>query len=227
MHYYQHHIGDFIKDTNFLTNEEVGIYLNMLWLYYDTEKPLPNSLFQISMKVNARDKEELIEGLLNMFFALQDGAWHHKRCDKEIEQYHKQVQTASKAGKASAAKRAQNRDGSEVQRPFNDRSTTEQLTNNHKPITNKDKGLASKPDDVSDQIWSDFLRVRKAHNAPLTKTAFARLITESVQAKMSLEDVLKLCIEKNWRGFQAEWLANQKPKPVVAGLDPFASRGGV
>jgi uncharacterized protein YdaU (DUF1376 family) len=49
MHYYQHHIGDFIKDTSFLTNEEVGIYLKLLWIYYDTEKPLPNSLFELSM----------------------------------------------------------------------------------------------------------------------------------------------------------------------------------
>ena len=219
MHYYQHHIGDFIKDTNFLTNEEVGIYLKMLWLYYDTEKPLPNSLFQISMKVNGRDKEEIIEGLLDMFFTLQDGAWHHKRCDKEIEQYHKQVQTASKAGKASAAKRAQNREASEVQRPFNDRSTNDQPTNNQEPRTNKDKGLASKPDEVSDQIWSDFLRVRRAHNAPITKTALARIIMEALKADMTIEAVLKLCVEKNWRGFEAEWLKDKKgPKP----LDQFA-----
>ena len=135
MHYYQHHIGDFIKDTSFLTNEEVGIYLKLLWLYYDTENPLPDSVFELSMKVNARDQQEALLGILNMFFKLVDGNWHHTRCDKEIFFYHQQIDTASKAGKASAAKRAFNKLSTGDQQPFNERSTSVQPTNNHKPIT--------------------------------------------------------------------------------------------
>ena len=72
MHYYQHHIGDFIKDTSFLTNEEVGIYLKLIWLYYDTELPLPNNMFELTMKTSARDSEELVKGILAMFFILSD-----------------------------------------------------------------------------------------------------------------------------------------------------------
>ena len=67
MHYYQHHIGDFIKDTSFLTNEEVGIYMKLLWLYYDTEKPLPNSIHELSMKVNARNQQDALQSILKMF----------------------------------------------------------------------------------------------------------------------------------------------------------------
>ena len=136
MHYYQHHIGDFIKDTSFLTNEEVGIYMKLLWPYYDTEKPLPNSLHELSMKVNGRDKEQAISGLLSMFFTLEEGSWHHKRCDREIAHYHQQLESASKAGKASAAKRALNKRSTDVQRAFNERSTTVRPTNNQQPITN-------------------------------------------------------------------------------------------
>jgi uncharacterized protein YdaU (DUF1376 family) len=40
MHYYQHHIGDFIKATSRLTDGQAMAYLRLLWMYYDTEKPL-------------------------------------------------------------------------------------------------------------------------------------------------------------------------------------------
>jgi uncharacterized protein YdaU (DUF1376 family) len=220
MHYYQHHIGDFIKDTNFLTNEEVGIYLKMLWLYYDTEKPLPNSLFQISMKVNGRDKEEIIEGLLDMFFTLQDGAWHHKRCDKEIEQYHKQVQTASKAGKASAAKRAQNREASEVQRPFNDRSTSEQPTSNQEPRTRESRATRLPPDwEPSDELIAFMRKERPDLNPSHTIMKFCNYW----QAK-SGKDATKLDWDKT---FQNWVLAEKEGKAKPASQDPFASRGGV
>ena len=138
MHYYQHHIGDFIKDTSFLTNEEIGIYLKLIWLYYDTEKPLPNNLFELGMKTATRDNQIVLEGLLEMFFVLdeENKCWHHNRCDKEIEHYKQQLTTASKAGKASALKRAMNKNSTSVEQALNERSTDVQPTNNHKPLTN-------------------------------------------------------------------------------------------
>ena len=137
MHYYQHHIGDFIKDTSFLTNEEIGIYLKLIWLYYDTEKPLPNNLFQLGMKTGSRDDQVNLEGLLGMFFVLdmENQCWHHTRCDKEIAHYKQQLTTASKAGKASALKRAMNKNPTSVEQSLDERSTEVQPTNNQEPIT--------------------------------------------------------------------------------------------
>ena len=137
MHYYQHHIGDFIKDTSFLTNEEIGIYLKLIWLYYDTEKPLPNNLFELGMKTGTRDNQLVLEGLLEMFFVLdeENKSWVHTRCDKEIEHYKQQLNIASKAGKASAAKRAMNRNATPVERPLNDGLTSVQPTSNQQPVT--------------------------------------------------------------------------------------------
>jgi len=155
MHYYQHHIGDFIKDTSFLTNEEIGIYLKLIWLYYDTEKPLPNNMFELSMKTGTRDNTEMLTGLLEMFFKLNsdENFWHHSRCDVEIEHYKQQLTTASKAGKASALKRAMNKNSTSVQQAFNDRSTEVQLTNNHKPITNNQ----NKDNKRGSRLANDFL----------------------------------------------------------------------
>ena len=134
MHYYQHHIGDFIKDTNFLTNEEVGIYMKLIWLYYDTEKPLPNDIFTLSMKAGARESESVLLGILNMFFSMQDEEWHHSRCDKEIAEFHGYIESKSRAGKASAERRM-NMKATSVEQVSNKRTTHEQLTTTHKPLT--------------------------------------------------------------------------------------------
>jgi uncharacterized protein YdaU (DUF1376 family) len=234
MHYYQHHIGDFIKDTSFLTNEEVGIYMKLLWLYYDTEKPLPNSMHELSMKVNARNQQDALQSILKMFFDLQGEQWHHKRCDREIEHYKQQLEIASKAGKASAAKRAINKRSTSVQLTFNERSTNVQPTNNQQPITNnqqpiikKSSASSLKPDDVSESVWSDFLALRKANKSPLTETALKGIKREAVNAGMTLEKVLQLCCARGWRGFKAEWLERDR-KPITAtNLDAAAGRGGI
>jgi uncharacterized protein YdaU (DUF1376 family) len=211
MHYYQHHIGDFIKDTSFLTNEEVGIYLKLLWLYYDTEQPLPNTMFELSMKVNARDQQDVLAGILGMFFTLQDNEWHHTRCDKEIQHYHQQLDTASKAGKASAAKRALNRNSTGVERALELRSTDVQPTNNQEPRTinqepkKKATGVAC-PDGVGEEVWQDWLQLRKAKKAPVTQTVVNSAIKEAEKAGVSLNAFLTIWCARGSQGLQAEWL---------------------
>jgi uncharacterized protein YdaU (DUF1376 family) len=224
MHYYQHHIGDFIKDTSFLTNEEVGIYMKMIWIYYDTEEPLPDSLFELSMKANARDKEVIIEGLLHLFFTKSNDGWHHKRCDKEIQNYRQQLESASKAGKASAAKRALNKASTDVEKSSNDRSTTVQPTNNHKPLTNnhKPKNHIDKPDGISSDVWDAFIVIRNKKKAPLTKVSFEGIQRESKKAGVTVEDAIRKCCERGWVSFDANWVT--KPNPVVQ-LNGFEGRG--
>ena len=216
MHYYQHHIGDFIKDTSFLTNEEVGIYLKLLWLYYDTEQPLPNSIFELSMKVNARDRQEVISGILDMYFTLQNEEWHHKRCDKEISFYKQQLETASKAGKASAAKRALNKNSTVVERSLDSCSTVVQPTNNQEPITNNHKPIKDKatvvatPDGVSSSVWDDFVKHRKAKKAQITQLVIDGIQKEADKAGFSLEDALKETVLRNWQSFKAEWVETKQ-----------------
>jgi uncharacterized protein YdaU (DUF1376 family) len=214
MHFYPHHIGDFLKDTSSLTPEESYYYLRLIWLYYDTEKPLPDDIASLAFKIGARGKEDCVRNLVQIYFTYDSDlkSHTHQRIDEEISKYQEKADSARRAN--------QIRWGSKKDLKSDLKSDAEQIpTNNQEPRTNKDKGLASKPDEVSDQIWSDFLRVRKAHNAPITKTALARIIMESVKANLTVEEVLKLCVEKNWRGFEAEWLKDKKgPKP----LDQFA-----
>jgi uncharacterized protein YdaU (DUF1376 family) len=226
MHYYQHHIGDFIKDTSFLTNEEVGIYMKMIWIYYDTEEPIPNSLTELSMRVNARGKEDLIKGLLDLFFISSTQGWHHKRCDKEIEHYRQQLEFASKAGKASAAKRALNKTLSGFKQESNDRSTTVQPTNNQQPLTNnqkKNKFVVVKPENIPEKLWDDFLELRKSKKAPLTERAWNAILRESKKAGLTLEAALEEICERTWVSFKAEWVTKKVAQSTASAYGDRAS----
>lgn len=67
------------------------------------------------------------------------------------------------------------------------------------------------PSGVSETVWSDFLALRKAKKAPLTKTALDSIEREAARALISLEDALRCCITCNWQGFNADWYASRKP----------------
>lgn len=133
MHYYQHHIGDFIKATARLSDAQTMAYLRLLWMYYDSEKPLKSDIKVLAFQIGATPEDT--ELLLESFFILCENGWHQTRCDKEIQEYREFLNKKSNAGKASAERR-KNSSSTPVQHPFNSSSTDVQLTNNHKPITN-------------------------------------------------------------------------------------------
>lgn len=69
-----------------------------------------------------------------------------------------------------------------------------------------------KPDNVDQQVWDDFVKNRRSKKAPITKTAFNKIIKEAEKAGITLNEALKINIEKCWRGFEAEWLTDKKLK---------------
>ena len=207
MHYYQHHIGDFIKATARLTDAQSMAYLRLLWMYYDSEKPLPDDVDVLSMQVGLSAED--LSLILRAFFRLEDGVWKHTRCDQEIADYHAFLEKKSNAGKASAERR-KNNSSTGVQQVFNSSSTTEQLTTNHKPITNNKKTtVVERPDGVSETVWSDYLAIRKAKKAPLTETALNSIKNEAAKAKMSLNQALSICCARGWQSFNASWVEGQ------------------
>lgn len=209
MHYYQHHIGDFIKDTNFLTNEEVGIYMKLIWLYYDTEKPLKNDIYTLSMKTNARDSQQAVEQILAMFFELYENEWHHTRCDKEIAEYAdfcaKQKANGLKGGRPKLIHEQPKENPTDSQT-----KPKETLTTNHYPLTTIHIKNIPIPEGMNVVVWSDYLKLRNKQKKPLTETALKGLQREADKAKMPLVDVLQTCCERGWIGFKAEWLAEKK-----------------
>ena len=67
----------------------------------------------------------------------------------------------------------------------------------------------SKPIDVDEQVWFDFLTIRKAKGAPLTATALAGIEREAAKAGMTVQAALETCCARGWQGFKAEWIQRE------------------
>ncbi len=63
-----------------------------------------------------------------------------------------------------------------------------------------------KPSDVSELVWADWLVLRLAKNAPVTATVILQMRSKAADVAMSLEQVLSICCERGWAGFDAKWL---------------------
>jgi uncharacterized protein YdaU (DUF1376 family) len=203
MNFYPFHIGDYISHTSHLTDEEDLAYRRMIDLYYMTETPFPNDAAWIARRV--KSNPAIVLTLLNEFFELEkDDFWHSSRADKEIAKY----QYLQESGKKGAEKRWGNRDV----------KTTNSIPNSPPiatPIATKTKNQdhINTPDGVSTDLWSDFIAYRKRLKAPVTNRVVTRLIKESKDANMTLEQAIETMIFKGWRSFDATWITKEvKPK---------------
>jgi hypothetical protein len=65
--------------------------------------------------------------------------------------------------------------------------------------------------DVDPVVVRDFLRVRKEKRAPLTATAVEGIRREAEKANLTIESALRICCEKGWAGFSADWKGITQP----------------
>ena len=68
----------------------------------------------------------------------------------------------------------------------------------------------TRPDDVSEQVWTDWLELRKGKRAAVTATVVDEARAEAVKASLSLEAFLRVWCARGSQGLQAEWLKNHE-----------------
>lgn len=134
MYYYQHHIGDYRRDTSHLTLLEHGIYRQLIDLYYMTEKPLDaNALRLISAR--STDEMQAAKQILLEFFTLEDGLYYHDRCEDEIAKFHSKSEKATASAKARWNKNKGLKDANALQTESEGNANHKPITINHKPLT--------------------------------------------------------------------------------------------
>jgi uncharacterized protein YdaU (DUF1376 family) len=212
MYYYKFNIADWHLATSHLSLEEEAIYFRLINYYYDTEQPIPEETQTVIRRLRLGSYSDTVMVILNEFFELSTDGWHHKRCDDEIHAYHLKAEKNQIVGKLGGRpKKIKDLDVAQEKTQTVSKDNPEiTLTKNHKPLTkNHIKDIT--PEGVSESIFKDYLEVRKAKKAKWTQTALKGLQREADKAKMSLQDVIQLCCERNWVGFKAEWANSQNP----------------
>ena len=102
MNYYEHHLGDYLRDTAHLSMLEDGAYRRLLDAYYIREQPLPSELREVYRLVRAASKQdrEAVDVVLREFFQQTAGGWTHKRCTEEIARFQDKQAKARRSAEA-------------------------------------------------------------------------------------------------------------------------------
>ena len=203
MHFYSFNIGDYISHTKHLSDMEDLAYRRLLDLYYLHERTLNEDVATVARKINMRDNVPEVKVVLEEFFILEVGkGWTNPRADEEIQKYQSKVQSAIRAGKASALARS-NASSTTVQ------PNKKQETLNNKQETYNNKTL-KRPRTVTKKTWDDFLIHRKNLKAPLTETAYKAIKNEVNKTSISLEEALTMCQARGWRSFKSDWIEKEQ-----------------
>ena len=68
------------------------------------------------------------------------------------------------------------------------------------------KLIADKPESVSQEVWDEYVSLRKQKRTTVTPLVIKGIEREAEKAGLSLQDALTTCIERGWQGFKADWV---------------------
>lgn len=224
MNYYEHHLGDYLRDTAHLSMVEDGAYRRLLDAYYIKELPLPKAVRDVYRLVRAGSKVEkdAVSIVLSEFFSEDANGWRHKRCDTEIARYQDKQAKAKRSAEARWSASKPHSDGNanaspnayaDAMRTHSDGNALQSPVTRHQTPKKKNTSAIAPPDGVSDSVWQDFLKIRVAKKAPMTDTALDGIRAEAGIAGIELSEALKICCARGWQGFKAKWLDEKYSSP--------------
>jgi len=204
MHYYKFNISKWHLSTSHLSLEEEAVYFRLINYYYDTESPIPLETQSVIRRLRLGNHSDIVDTILHEFFTKTETGWVHEVCEELIADYHSTAEKNKKNGKSGGRPR-KNKDletnPKETQSVSKD-NPSETLTNNYKLKTNN---YINTPEGVSDSVFNDYLKIRKAQKKPWTATAQKLMEAECKKAGISLQEAMEMCCARGWIGFKAEW----------------------
>lgn len=227
MNYYPFHIGDYLSATRHLSWEEDAAYRRLLDTYYTSERPLSLDLRAVCRLVLATNEtqREAVQVVLAEFFEKTDFGWVNHRADAEIlamqEKQQKQRDRANKRWQKPGAEQNASPALPRHEQEYAAASIPDAVampptpTPTPTPVFKEDSTprrratSSTRPDDVSESVWQDFLVIRKAKRAPMTDTAMDGLRREAEKAGITLDAAIAYCCEAGWQGFNAGWYADR------------------
>ena len=221
MHYYQFNIGDYRKDTTYLSMLEHGAYRQLLDWHYLEQAPIPLETEVVMRRLSARTNEErlAIEFVLKEYFIHTENGYIQERVLHEIGLYEAKADRAKTNGKLGGRplKTKEVISGlsnkTQTKAKLRTKELINQLTNKPNNLLNNIKNIHPRAlleaENISKNIINDFMAIRKAKKLPLTKSALDGIKREAEKINLSLQQALEQCCTESWAGFKADWVLNQ------------------
>ena len=208
MFYYSFNIGDYQSHTAHLSEMEDLAYRRMLDWCYLHEKPLPEDVDEIARQIRMRSHSDCIAIVLREYFVRTDEGYINDRVQHELS---RAAEKSSKARLSAevrwSTKKTNNANALPTQ---SERNAIPIHQDTNTPI-HKDKAtVVAPPDGVSQSVWNDFVKQRKAKKAPVSETVIAKIRNQTEKAGWSLEDALAEICARGWTGFNADWVKEKQ-----------------
>lgn len=218
------------SDTWALAPAELRPWLLMLWMVAWEQTPcgslpIDDNLIAARIGMNPKSFTKAREILMRGWIVADDGRLYHPTLtERVIEMIEKRRKDAERRGR----NRAGHTDGHAVvprdtagtdtgQSPDGGLTTTGRTVPEPEPVEEakaKEKKRAAPALGLSELLAlgveqgaaADWLKVRAAKRAPLTQTVLDALVREAGKANLSVADAVRISAERNWQGFNADWL---------------------
>lgn len=219
MDWFPWHYERYRLKTRHLTAEQDGIYRRLIDEYMETRQPLPNDDLALAgiARVDFACFSSASSTVRAFFYVKKKGLLNHKTCDEMLDDQDSLSTFRSERAKKAAFAR-HNKPNKIKTKPATSKpiallgDATITVNNNSKQLS---KDNIIKPDGVSEDLWMDFVALRKAKKAPITKTAIQAIIREAGKAYIPLEKAIEITIERNWIGFKSDWLKPEERKALI------------
>ena len=218
MHYYEHNIGDYRKDTSHLSLLEHGIYRQLIDTYYLSESPLTKDLDKLMRTHSIRnaDEKQSLQNVLNDFFELTENGYIHKRCDQVIAEYHGKSEKARASANARWANKNKAVDANALQAQSEGNANHKPLTINHKPNIESAKAPKAKRLEKDLELpkdWEDFCKTTRSDLKP--QEVFDQF--KDYWVSIGGQKGTKLDWTATWRN----WVRNQRQQSVTTQDKPY------
>jgi len=173
MNYYPFHVGDYRRDTHYLTHEGHYIYRTLLDEYYHSEGPLPLDKRALLRKCGlTTDQMPLLEGILDDFFLERSDGYMNKHCERVIGEYKVRAETAringSKGGRPPKPKRTR-RVTVAIPNLTGSKANQEPITKNQEPVVKDNVSLRDTGETGGSTVGVPFKEIARLWNIMATE----------------------------------------------------------
>lgn len=238
MYFYKFHIGDFAMWTAGFDSESVGIFIKLLNRYMLTENPIKTDWVSLGFPISEQEKakailsscwEETSDGWI--FSPVQENIKHYQSSTAKNRENGKKggrprkansnpEETQTKPSGFSEETQTKPNTKPNSVNSINSVNSVNKDIDTHPSPSAQDASVSTppakkakrtsvcKPADVPENLWCDWIALRKQKRLPLTAQALALVQAEATKAGKTLAEVLQICLQNSWAGFRANWLTD-------------------
>ena len=220
---FQFYPSDWLRDTALRTCSvgARGLWMDMICFMHEGT---PYGHLKVNNKVILPDNlarmvgETLntVEGYLRelsdagVFEYDEDGAIFSRRMVKDEKVRNVRADGGKKGGNpALIASKDNHKDNHKVNDKVKQKPTPSSSSSSSSSNRNRGSSV-DKPDDVSDEVWNQFLMICKAKNKPVGEIVLKKMYQQANAKGLTLEQALIWCCEQGFARFESDWVKGGK-----------------